>query len=503
MSGSEPAPAPLGADRAVPSAGDRLGDFQVLFELAKGGMATVHLARQSGDAGFERLVAIKRVHPHLVSDPEVFAMASDEARIAALVRHSNVVAVTGVFDARGELVLVQEYVEGFSLARVLRALGKLGQSLPRAVAARIALDLTRGLAATHGARDLRGEALGIVHRDVSPENVLVGTDGTARLIDFGIARSERRMTETRTGVLKGKLSYMAPEQIAEETVDQRADLYAAGLVLYEMLAGTRAFESPDDASLMAKILSGAVDVERVPEEWRAVVERALARDPADRFADATELARAIREVGPLAGEEDVSALLAELFRTELEVLRERIASSIARVELEAAPEEAAGDESSSERAAVAEAERADPSPQRAASPQVALRGGAGVRPATVALGALVGAGLFGAGWYLARQPDVEPVASSRPGSLVEASPRTPGSDPVPAPTASAGLTTVHDPSAASASAAPAPSPSAPSTRSDRSASAPRSPTLPVPSSPSGVVSASARPDLQPSPYGPK
>jgi serine/threonine-protein kinase len=396
------------------------------------------------------------------------------------VRHPNVVAVTGVFDARGELVLVQEYVEGFSLARVLRALGKLEQHLPPAVAARIALDLVRGLAATHGARDLRGEPLGIVHRDVSPQNVLVGTDGAARLIDFGIARSERRMTETRTGVLKGKLSYMAPEQIAEEVVDQRADLYAAGLVLFEMLTGVRAFEASDDASLMAKILSGAVDLDRAPAEWRTLLGRALARAPADRFADAGELARAIREVGPLAGEEDVSALVTDLFSTELEVLRERVASSIARIDLEAPPEDDVVPEPSSPPATAAKVARDDST----TSPAPPGRGG---RPAALVLGAFFGAGLFGAGWLLARRPDADAVATPAPVTL---------------PTASAAVAPASGAPSASTSAAPsssAPEPPTPSARSDRASSTPKIPAQPIPSSPSAVVS-SARPDLQPSPY---
>jgi eukaryotic-like serine/threonine-protein kinase len=524
MSDSELEPLAV-ADRpvAVPPVGDRLGDYQVLFELAKGGMATVHLARQSGDAGFERLVAIKRVHPHLVSDPEVFAMASDEARLAALVRHPNVVAVIGVFDTRGELVLVQEYVEGFSLARLLRALGKLEQHLPRGVAARIALDLARGLAATHGARDLRGEPLAIVHRDVSPQNVLVGTDGAARLIDFGIARSERRMTATRTGILKGKLSYMAPEQIAEEGVDQRADLYAAGLVLYEMLTGVRAFEASDDASLMAKILSGAIDLERVPDEWRAVLERALARAPADRFADAGELARAIREVGGAAGEEEVGAFVVDLFSTELEVLRERIASSIASVDLEAASlADAAAEQLATERelptagapSAGAVGEREELA--KGAAPRA--RGGG--RPAALVAGALFGAGLFGAGWLLARRQAGDPDLSRRPGSFVEAPLGAPETARLPHTSTVAESSSASPLASASVSTSPAlavsaePSTSAPpgstsapardaASRPGRASSAPKTSAAPVVSSPTSVPSVSSRPDLQPSPYGPK
>jgi eukaryotic-like serine/threonine-protein kinase len=474
-----------GSDRGpIQTTAGRLGDYEVLFELAKGGMATVHLARQSGDAGFERLVAIKRVHAHLVSDPEVFAMASDEARVAALVRHPNVVAVTGVFDTRGELVLVQEYVEGFSLARLLRALAKVERRLPRAVAAHIALDLARGLAATHGARDLRGEPLGIVHRDVSPENVLVGTDGTARLIDFGIARSERRMTATRTGILKGKLAYMAPEQIAEEEVDPRADLYAAGVVLFEMLTGSRAFTASDDAGLMAKILGGTVGLEKVPEEWRALVERALARRPADRFADASELARAIREVGPIAGEEEVSALVTELFSAELDVLRERIASTIARVEDPVDDAVAAARELPTAAMPQDAARRTD---------HVRPSEGSG-RPSLVLAGVFVGAGIFGAGWLVSRTGEVGPVASPRPGSVVtvESSSGAPSAFVAPL-----GSSTVSAAPSIVASATPSSAPSISATPKARATPSSVTAANPVTS---GTGSASARSDLQPSPY---
>ncbi|MBL8739478.1 MAG: protein kinase, partial [Myxococcales bacterium] len=150
------------------SRSERIGEYELLFELASGGMATIIVARQAGDAGFERLVALKRIHKHLISDPEVFAMASDEARFAALVRHPNVVPVIGVLDAKGELVLVQEYVEGASAASLAKRAKERGLAMPIAVASRIVCDALLGLHAAHEAKDLRGEPLELVHRDVSP-----------------------------------------------------------------------------------------------------------------------------------------------------------------------------------------------------------------------------------------------------------------------------------------------------------------------------------------------
>ncbi len=373
-------------------------DCQVLFELASGGMATVSLARQLGDAGFERLVAVKRVHRHLVEDPEVFAMASDEARVAALVRHPNVVSVIGVHDARGELLLIQEYVEGVPLSRLLRLLAERGARLPVPVALAIALDAAKGLAATHDAVDLRGEPLAIVHRDVSPQNLLVGADGVTRVIDFGIARSERRMTMTRTGVLKGKLPYMAPEQIEEQTVDRRADVYALAAVLFEMVTGTRAFEAGDDSALMAKILSGALDFEPVPELVRGVIEQAMQRSPAARCATANEFARRLREVGGAAAEEEVAALVAALFGEELAARRARIAQRIAECE------------ESVETTGALNPAKAQIKPATAGSPAAAHSiGSAGKRLLPLGLGL----GLFAAGWFFANRPTGQPLPNEQ------------------------------------------------------------------------------------------
>ena len=445
---------------------ERIGDCDVLFELASGGMATILLARHAGDAGFERLVALKRVHRHLVQDPEVFAMASDEARLAALVRHANVVAVTGVLDAGGELVLLQEYVEGFGLARLLRELDKRGERLEPRIAARILIDAARGLHAAHEANDLMGEPLEIVHRDVSPQNLLVGTDGSTRLIDFGIARAERRMAMTRTGILKGKLSYMAPEQVGEAAVDRRADIFALGAVLFETLAGRRAFSGDDDASVMAKLLSAPPDTAPIAEvcpELAPVARRALAKRPEDRFATAQELGKAVAAAITPADEDDVKALVTRVFQDDLSRLRERIAAAIARVST--IDDDAAADEASDA--------PADSEPSRRAWlwPALGLAAGAAL---VAALALSSGSGDVGA------HSGSTPVASSAalpPGSSLAApsshSATTASVEPSAHPTESAAI----EPSASAA----------------RSAGPPKRTALP----PSASV---PKPDLHPSPY---
>ncbi len=452
------------------SGSERIGDCDVLFELASGGMATVLLARQSGDAGFERLVALKRVHRHLVQDPEVFAMASDEARLAALVRHPNVVTVTGVLDAGGELVLVQEYVEGFGLARLLRELDKRGQRLAPEIAARIVIDAARGLHATHEAKDLMGEPLGIVHRDVSPQNLLVGSDGTTRLIDFGIARAERRMAMTRTGILKGKLAYMAPEQIEEHPVDRRADVFAAGAVLTEALTGARAYAGTDDASVMAKILAGAPDlapVEAAAPALAPVVERALARRPEDRYATAQELAKAIAAAVVPADEDDVKALVARTFATDLDRLRDRIAGAIAHA---AAPEEEPPPPEETVALVEPPAPRAKPS-RRA--------------PVVVAAGLALAVPLV---WWASRPPSGNTTATS---SAVQ----TPTAVSAPAPSSDSILPTA----APTSSAAPLESTSAAgSSAVDAARSTSTRPRTAPP--PGNKPAPSASGDLHPSPY---
>ncbi len=311
--------------------GSRIGEYELLFELASGGMATIVVARQAGDAGFERLVALKRIHKHLISDPEVFAMASDEARFAALVRHPNVVPVIGVLDQQGELVLVQEYVEGASAASLAKRARERGEPLPPAVATRIVCDALLGLHAAHEAKDLRGEPLELVHRDVSPQNMMVGSDGITRLIDFGIARATERLAKTRTGIVKGKLHYMAPEQIEEREVDRRADVFAAAAVLVELVTGARPFGSGAESAVMGRILIGDADTEKLGELAPAlvpVVRAALSSDVGARPSTALELKKAIAQALPPADTEEVSAFVERVIGMDLVALREKIKSSL-------------------------------------------------------------------------------------------------------------------------------------------------------------------------------
>jgi serine/threonine-protein kinase len=282
----------------------RLGRYETLQPIASGGMAVVHLARALGAGGFERLVAIKVMHPHIASEPEFVAMFLDEARLAAQIRHPNVV---GTIDVQEEpLFLVMEYIEGPSLHVALRELRRRNEKLDVGVVLRVLHDALLGLHAAHEQKGSDGAPLEIIHRDVTPHNILLGVDGVSRITDFGVARAASRLSSTRGGQVKGKLSYMAPEQFHGQDIDRRVDVYAAGAVLYEALSGQQLFKADTEAALMGQIIRGVMTplrtVEpRVPQVISDVCMRALSREPSDRYATAADLADAIEDAARAAG----------------------------------------------------------------------------------------------------------------------------------------------------------------------------------------------------------
>lgn len=287
------------------------------MELASGGMATVFVARQRGAAGFERVVVVKRVHRHLLRDRTFLDMFLDEARVASSIRHANVVSVIDVVEGDDELFLVMDYVESTALSTLWRAAMEMGERLPTPVAVRIVADMLAGLHAAHEVLDMRGQPLHVVHRDVSPQNVVVGVDGVSRLLDFGIAKAAHRIVETQSGSLKGKIAYMAPEAARGEDLDRRADIFAAGAVLYEAVTGQRLFEGENELDTLRRVseahfVAPSLVAPGLPPALDAVVARALAPLREQRFPTAAAFLEALEHAVPPAHPREVQACLERL-----------------------------------------------------------------------------------------------------------------------------------------------------------------------------------------------
>ncbi len=314
----------------------RIGRYDLVAELASGGMATVYLARLSGVGGFQRNVAIKVLHPHLAYDGEFVEMFLDEARLAAMIHHPNVVPIQEVEEGEHGYYLVMEYIEGDTFAALLSRAAAAGQPVPQAVVLRIGLDMLAGLHAAHELQDERGNLIGVVHRDVSPQNVLVGTDGITRLTDFGVARAASRLSATRAGQLKGKLAYMAPEQASgDENLDRRADVFSAAVVLWEALALRRLFKASNEAATLSRVMNEPI---RSPADFNPAVPSAVAqvilyglsRDVNGRYATAAQFAEALelaaQHTGIVATNREVAAYVAQVVGPDVEAHRAAIRS---------------------------------------------------------------------------------------------------------------------------------------------------------------------------------
>jgi serine/threonine-protein kinase len=299
-----------------------IGRYAIYGKIASGGMASVHFGRLIGGAGFSRTVAIKRLHPHLAEDPEILSTIIDEARLAARIHHPNVVATLDVVSTARDLLLVMEYIRGEALSRLLRAEAARGKRAPIPIVAAIVVGALQGLDAAHEAKSDHGVPLGIVHRDVSPQNIVVGVDGLARVIDFGIAKAAGRLQETREGTVKGKMAYMAPEQLSGGAVTRATDVYAMGVVLWEALAGRRLFQADNDAALAILVINGPTQppssfAEGVPAALDSIAMRALA-PVSRRYATAREMAEAITAVIQPALSTEVGAWCLDVARESIE-----------------------------------------------------------------------------------------------------------------------------------------------------------------------------------------
>jgi tRNA A-37 threonylcarbamoyl transferase component Bud32 len=300
------------------------GKYQLVERLGRGGMAEVWKAKISGPAGFQRTLVVKRILPHLVEDEHFKQMFVAEARLSARLNHANIVQVFELGDVAGELYLAMEYVRGRDLVNVVRA-QLLKGAPPPGLGAFVVREVCRALAYAHALTDDNGTPLRLIHRDVSPSNVMISFDGAVKLLDFGIAKAlaEANDNRTVTGTLKGKFGYMSPEQVEGRDVDHRSDLFAAGIVLHEVLTGKRLFKGASDIQTIAMVREARIEPPSllnptVPPELDAICLKALAKDPADRWASCDEMAVALDEVvhGLKWGPERLAALQRELFPDE-------------------------------------------------------------------------------------------------------------------------------------------------------------------------------------------
>ena len=329
----------------------RLGSYDILAEVKSGGMATLYLGRRSGPAGFSRTVAIKVLKSHLAHNTQFIKMFIDEARIASRIAHPNVVHIEELGEADGEYFLVMEYVHGASLSELLTKVSMLQRRLRAKAATALMMAAAAGLHAAHETRDESGNLLNVVHRDVSPQNILVGAKGEVKIIDFGIAKARNRLHVTDAGSgLKGKLRYMAPEQLERSQVDRRTDVYALGVVLWEVLAMRRLFHGASDPEVINRILKGQLPppgaFADVPFELDAVVMRALSKDPDRRPQTARAFRQELKKAVPAAAGVDpveIAALLTAVLGGELAEREERLlgrASMMSTTELDVLPAQA-------------------------------------------------------------------------------------------------------------------------------------------------------------------
>ncbi|MCB9531410.1 MAG: serine/threonine protein kinase [Myxococcales bacterium] len=279
----------------------KLGRYLLDRKIATGGMAEIWLAHQEGPAGFEKQLVVKRILPHLAEDPKFVEMFLDEARLAARLTHANIAQIFDLGEADGEYFIAMEFVDGRDMQAVVDRSIEVGHPIPPVVAVRIVADACVALDYAHNFVDRDGTPVQLVHRDISPQNILLSRDGVVKLVDFGVAKAATSTHKTQTGAVKGKLSYMAPEQIGGQRVDARTDIFALGIVLYELVTGRRPFGHESELLAITAILNEQPPrpctlVHDLPADIETVILRALEKRPDDRYQSASELHIALEQL---------------------------------------------------------------------------------------------------------------------------------------------------------------------------------------------------------------
>jgi len=433
--------------------GERFGQYTLQEKIAAGGMAEVWKARMRGVEGFQKTVAIKKILPHLTDNSEFIGMFIDEAKLAAQLSHPNIIHIYDLGKIGRDYYIAMEYVEGKDLRSIMNAARKKGMALPLGLALLIASRLASALDYAHRKRDFEGRELGLVHRDVSPQNVLITFEGDIKLCDFGIAKAVSKASQTQMGALKGKLQYMSPEQAWGKAVDARSDIFSLGAILFEMLTGERLFPGDNEMSVLEAVRGGRTRTAReissaVPPEVDDIVRKALALDPEDRFASAGEIQARLESVlyglKPTPGPTDLSAYLHLLFKADDGAASEPAAAAAVRPASEPAP---------------APPPAAAMAPESAGEPPPAAP--AAVAPVAPAAGAVLGEeGVRRGRSLLVAAIAAAVIVLALLSYFLMARPKRSGAPP-PVPRGTPAGATVPQTSAAQPAALPAPQPAAP------------------------------------------
>src|SRR5882672_2473595 len=376
------------------------GKYYLLERINVGGMAEVFKAKTFGVEGFERLLAVKRILPNIAEDEEFIAMFIDEAKISVQLQHANIAQIFDLGKVEDSFFIALEYVNGKDLRAIFDRTRQRGEVMPISQSAYVVMQVCEGLDYAHNKRDGQGRELHLIHRDISPQNVLIGYEGEIKLIDFGIAKAAGKASKTQAGILKGKFGYMSPEQVRGLPIDRRSDVFAVGIVLYELLTSERLFVGESDFSTLEKvrnveILPPSSYNRKIPPELERIALKALAKDPEDRYQNAIDLHDDLQaflySVGEIYSRKDLSAWMKKNFAIEIE-------EDNAKLELfrqisapAAAMAEAAAAAAPPKRAAVAVA--AAPAATRMSASAAASKGGAGLKeiaPAAVTMGVDMG-----------------------------------------------------------------------------------------------------------------
>lgn len=429
------------ARSAAPSPGG-FGRYQLLEKIAAGGMAEVYRARMRGEEGFEKIVAIKRILPHMADNDDFITMFIDEAKLAAQLTHNNIIHIYDLGKEDAYHYIAMEYVEGKDLRSILKTATEKGYPLPVDLALFIASKVANALDYAHRRMGLDGKELNLVHRDVSPQNVLISFEGDIKLCDFGIAKAATKVQQTQAGALKGKLQYMSPEQAWGKKVDRRTDIFSLGIVLFEMLTAERLFSGDTDLTILEQVRdarSEAPSVKNpdVPKKVDQIVLKALAKNPQDRYQNASEMEKDLNSVlysfQPAPGPADLAIFMHRLVEATAAASDAQIDAAFAQVAAAPAPEE----KKKGKGLVISKKEKAAepapvPEPVEVSQPAISI----GEEPSRSRTGLVAGivvgvVVLAAAGYFLTRGKSPEPVPAPAPAPIVatEAAPPTTAAEP--------------------------------------------------------------------------